>query len=118
VGRLPPDIRISWLLEPALNFDANPSVFKCRNETIKAYKSGLPAMKEIMEASTNTLKETKEVKLLRKKTRARKKPIKLKRDKTRQLVGHHSTTKSDAITGHHLRERSLVSLLDGTNQLG
>jgi hypothetical protein len=37
---------------------------------------------------------------------------------TRQLVGHHSTTKSDAITGHYLCERSLVSLLDhGTNPL-
>jgi hypothetical protein len=37
---------------------------------------------------------------------------------TRQLVGHHSTAKSDAITGHFLCERSLVSLLDGTNPLG
>jgi hypothetical protein len=41
-------------------------VFKCRNETLKAYKSCLPAMKEIIEASTNTIQETKELKLLRK----------------------------------------------------
>jgi hypothetical protein len=41
-------------------------VFKCRNETIKAYKSCLPTMKEIIETSTNTIQETKELKLLRK----------------------------------------------------
>jgi hypothetical protein len=41
-------------------------VFKCRNETLKAYKSCVPAMKKIIEASTNTTQETKELKLLRK----------------------------------------------------